>query len=152
MLAIRLQPETERRLNALAKQTGRTKTYYAREAILRYLDDMEDQYIALDRLEHSGKRWTLEELEQRRDLGSWIWRSGQEGIKKTQSFSTTRNPGLSEKADCNQVKPKKIWKAIKGRQTRSLEISNWSVQNYMPNSNWKTCGSGFASWTSQECV
>jgi len=70
MLAIRLQPETERRLNALAKQTGRTKTYYAREAILRYLDDMEDQYIALDRLEHSGKRWTLEELEQRRDLGS----------------------------------------------------------------------------------
>jgi RHH-type rel operon transcriptional repressor/antitoxin RelB len=70
MLAIRLQPETERRLNALAKQTGRTKTYYAREAILRYLDDMEDQYIALDRLEHPRRRWTLEELEQRRDLES----------------------------------------------------------------------------------
>ena len=70
MLAIRLQPETERRLNALAKQTGRTKTYYAREAILRYLDDMEDQYIALDRLEHPRRRWTLEELERRRDLES----------------------------------------------------------------------------------
>jgi len=70
MLAIRLQPDIENRLNTLAKQTGRTKTYYAREAILRYLDDMEDQYIALDRLEHPVRRWTLEELEQRRDLGS----------------------------------------------------------------------------------
>lgn len=70
MLAIRLQPDIENRLNTLAKQTGRTKTYYAREAILRYLDDMEEQYIALERLEHPVRRWTLEELEQRRDLGS----------------------------------------------------------------------------------
>ena len=34
MLAIRLDPEIEKRLEALAKKTGRTKTFYAREAIL----------------------------------------------------------------------------------------------------------------------
>jgi len=32
MLAIRLPEEIEKRLDALAKQTGRTKSYYARQA------------------------------------------------------------------------------------------------------------------------
>ena len=46
MLAIRLPEEIESRLDALAKATGRTKTFYAREAILEYLDDLEDLYEA----------------------------------------------------------------------------------------------------------
>jgi RHH-type transcriptional regulator, rel operon repressor / antitoxin RelB len=46
MLAIRLPPEIEKQLAALAKRTGRTKTFYAREAILNYLEDLEDTYIA----------------------------------------------------------------------------------------------------------
>lgn len=50
MLAIRLPPEVEARLEALAKATGRTKTYYAREAILEHLDDLEDAYLAEQRL------------------------------------------------------------------------------------------------------
>ncbi len=50
MLAIRLPPEVESRLDALARATGRTKTFYAREAILEYLDDMEDLYLAEQRL------------------------------------------------------------------------------------------------------
>jgi len=41
MLAIRLPEAIEKRLDALAKATGRTKTYYAREAILEHLDDLE---------------------------------------------------------------------------------------------------------------
>jgi RHH-type rel operon transcriptional repressor/antitoxin RelB len=68
MLAIRLTPDIEKRLAELARRTGRTKTFYAREAILRYLDDLEDQYLALDRLEHPAKRWTLDELEDGLDL------------------------------------------------------------------------------------
>ena len=40
MLAIRLDSEIEERLEALAKKTGRTKTFYARAAILEYLKDM----------------------------------------------------------------------------------------------------------------
>jgi RHH-type rel operon transcriptional repressor/antitoxin RelB len=51
MLAIRLPEKIEKRLERLAKQTGRTKTYYAREAILQYLDDLEDIYFAQKELE-----------------------------------------------------------------------------------------------------
>ncbi len=68
MLAIRLPEDIENRLSVLAKKTGRTKTYYAREAILEHLDEMEDKYLALSRLENSGKRWTLDDLEQEVDL------------------------------------------------------------------------------------
>lgn len=50
MLAIRLPDEIEARLAALAKATGRTKTFYAREAILAHLDDLEDIYLAEQRL------------------------------------------------------------------------------------------------------
>ncbi len=50
MLAIRLPAEVESRLDALARATGRTKTYYAREAILEHLDDLEDLYLAERRL------------------------------------------------------------------------------------------------------
>ena len=51
MLAIRLPDKLEKRLERLAKRTGRTKTYYAREAILQYLDDLEDVYLAEKALE-----------------------------------------------------------------------------------------------------
>jgi RHH-type transcriptional regulator, rel operon repressor / antitoxin RelB len=67
MLAIRLPEDIEQRLQALAEKTGRTKTWYAREAILRHLEDLEDTYLALERLERNGPRVTLEELE--RELG-----------------------------------------------------------------------------------
>ena len=50
MLAVRLDSETEQRLEALAVRTGRTKTFYAREAIGAHLDDLEDFYLAEDRL------------------------------------------------------------------------------------------------------
>lgn len=50
MLAIRLPQEIEARLDTLAKATGRSKTYYAREAILEHLDDLEDIYLAEQRL------------------------------------------------------------------------------------------------------
>jgi RHH-type rel operon transcriptional repressor/antitoxin RelB len=50
MLAIRLPEEIEARLDKLAKRTGRTKTFYARQAILEHLDDLEDVYLAERRL------------------------------------------------------------------------------------------------------
>lgn len=66
MLAIRLPEEIESRLDALAKATGRTKTFYAREAIMEYIDDLEDIYLAEKRLEdiRSGRSKTvpLEEI------------------------------------------------------------------------------------------
>ena len=68
MLAIRIPEDIEKRLQTLAHKTGRTKTYYARKAILEFLEDMEDTYLALERLENPGKRWTQEELEAEVDL------------------------------------------------------------------------------------
>ena len=68
MLAVRLPEDIEARLAELAEKTGRTKTFYVREAILEHLDEMEDKYLALSRLEKPGKRWTLDEMEQDVDL------------------------------------------------------------------------------------
>lgn len=64
MLAIRLPEEIEHRLAELAAKTGRTKTYYVCEAILEHLDEMEEKYLAVDRLEKAGKHSTLDEFEQ----------------------------------------------------------------------------------------
>ena len=61
MLAIRLPKEIEKRLDALAKATGRTKTFYAREAILAHLDDLEEIYLAEQRVAdiHAGRSATV---------------------------------------------------------------------------------------------
>ena len=71
MLAIRLPPDIEKRLDRLAKRSGRTKTYYAREAILKHLEDLEDLQIAEERLralkEGRSRIFTQEEIE--RELG-----------------------------------------------------------------------------------
>lgn len=61
MLAIRLPADIEERLEKLAKATGRTKTFYAREAILEYLEDLEDLYMAERELKaiHAGESDTV---------------------------------------------------------------------------------------------
>jgi RHH-type rel operon transcriptional repressor/antitoxin RelB len=68
MLAIRLPPDVERRLEELAKRTGRSKTYYARQAIIEYLDDWEDYYLAVQRIEENLSTASLEEVERRLGL------------------------------------------------------------------------------------
>lgn len=67
MLAIRLDAETERRLTDLAKKTGRTKTFYARQAILEHLQDMEDVYLATKRLQRPAKTFSARDV--KRELG-----------------------------------------------------------------------------------
>jgi RHH-type transcriptional regulator, rel operon repressor / antitoxin RelB len=51
MLAVRLDKDLELRLERLAAKTGRTKTFYAREAIEAHLDDLEDFFLAEERLQ-----------------------------------------------------------------------------------------------------
>lgn len=53
--SIRLEPETEKRIDFLATQTGRTKAFYLRELIERGLEDLEDYYLASDVLERVRK-------------------------------------------------------------------------------------------------
>lgn len=55
---VRLDDDVVRRLEALAQKTGRTKTFYATEAIHEFLDDREDYFLAKDSLQSftdSGK-------------------------------------------------------------------------------------------------
>jgi len=67
MLSIRLDPEIERRLAELAKRTGRTKSYYARELIEGNIEDLEDRYLAEARLEK--RRPPLTRRQGRKELG-----------------------------------------------------------------------------------
>lgn len=61
MLAIRLPQSIEKRLEKLARRTGRTKTFYVREAILEHLEEIEDRYLAEGVLERirSGEEGTI---------------------------------------------------------------------------------------------
>lgn len=67
MLGIRLEPELEKRLERLAKTTGRSKSYYARLAIQQFLEDREDYLLGIAALERHEPRISLEDLE--RELG-----------------------------------------------------------------------------------
>jgi RHH-type rel operon transcriptional repressor/antitoxin RelB len=65
MLGIRLEPALERRLERLAKKTGRSKSYYAREVIRQYLEERQDYLLGLSVLERNEPTISLEELERR---------------------------------------------------------------------------------------
>ena len=67
-ITVRLGSDVEKRLDTLAKLTGRTKTYYIRQALEEKLNDLEDLYIAEQRLEEPEQRWSLEQLERNDDL------------------------------------------------------------------------------------
>jgi len=66
-VSLRLPPELSARLEKMAKRTGRTKTYYIRQAIEEKIADMEDWYLAEHRMkEHlagRSKSYTLDEVE-----------------------------------------------------------------------------------------
>ncbi len=72
MLAVGLPADVEARLDSLAKATGRSGSFYARQAILQHLDDLEDLYIAEQRLRdcRDGREYTapLEEVMRRHGM------------------------------------------------------------------------------------
>jgi RHH-type rel operon transcriptional repressor/antitoxin RelB len=59
--SIRLPHEIEERLENLSVKTGRSKSFYVKEAIIDHLDDIEDVYLAEKRLERirSGRTQTV---------------------------------------------------------------------------------------------
>lgn len=61
MIAVRLSKDLEARLDRLARETGRTKTYYVREAITEHIEEMEEVYLAQQVLERirAGKEDTI---------------------------------------------------------------------------------------------
>ncbi len=51
MFAVRLDSSVEDRLTQLAHETGRSKSYYVKQAIENFLEDREDYLLALAGLE-----------------------------------------------------------------------------------------------------
>ena len=74
MLAIQLPEQIEQRLELLAERTGKTKTFYAKEAIIAYLDDLEEAYLAeevLERIKNGEEQtYTFEEIKARHGLAN----------------------------------------------------------------------------------
>ena len=70
-VSIRLDPAIEQRLDHLASQTGRAKSYYLRELIENGLDDLEDFYLADATMERvrKGQEAVMESSEVRSSLG-----------------------------------------------------------------------------------
>ncbi|WP_306370491.1 TraY domain-containing protein [Nocardiopsis sp. CC223A] len=61
MPALGLPAEIEERLETLARETGRSKSFYVREAIVAHLDELEEIYVAERRLEdlRAGRSGTV---------------------------------------------------------------------------------------------
>ena len=69
MVTVRLPGDLEEKLEKITKATKRPKSFYIREALERYLVDMEDFYLALDRLSKPGARYyTTEEVKNELEL------------------------------------------------------------------------------------
>lgn len=67
-LKIKLSPETETQLIYLEAISKRSKNFHIQEALTRYLEDVRDLRIALERLEKKGKTYTSEEVRKRLNL------------------------------------------------------------------------------------
>ena len=86
MLGVRLDKETEEKLERLARETHRSKSYYVKEALTDYLAEKEDTLLALARLEKAEK--PRETSEMWRTLG---W-EGPPAMEAPKSAARTRHP------------------------------------------------------------
>ena len=68
MRAVRLSDETEARLMLLSERTGHSKSYYIRKAVEGFLEDKEDYFLAMARLEENNERIPFEEVRRLIDL------------------------------------------------------------------------------------
>jgi len=69
VLNIRLTDEMAARLDALSEKTKRPKSYYVKEILDRYLEEYEDAYLALDRLnDRNARYYSTEDVEKALDL------------------------------------------------------------------------------------
>ncbi len=65
VLSLRLPDDVHHRLNRLAEKTKRTKSSFIKEMIETSLEEYEEAYLALERLNEKNARYlTTEELEE----------------------------------------------------------------------------------------
>lgn len=69
MLAVRLDPDLEARLTAVARRTGRSKSYYARQAIEEKIEELEDIALLEEALKTYDPSKNISHAEMKRRLG-----------------------------------------------------------------------------------
>jgi len=57
MLSVRLEKSLENRLSSLSAKTHRSKSFYVQEALEIYMSELEDTYIALDRVMNPNRKF-----------------------------------------------------------------------------------------------
>lgn len=67
MLSVRLNAEQEAMLERLARETGRSKSFYVKRALDEFLADRADYLLAIAALERDERRYSAGEV--RRELG-----------------------------------------------------------------------------------
>lgn len=70
LLSVRIEDVLAERLERLAQDTHRTKSFYVKEALMNYIDNLEDIYLAEKRLEdlRSGQEKILSSQDMWDDL------------------------------------------------------------------------------------
>ncbi len=70
-ISVRLPNDMEQRLSELATQTGRKKSFYIKEALMNYLEDLEDIYYAEKTLADikAGRERVISMREMEKSLG-----------------------------------------------------------------------------------
>ncbi len=68
MLTITLEPEIEDRYQSIARSTGRSGEECVREALLDYIEDIDDAAIAIQRLAEPARTYTAAEVRRELDL------------------------------------------------------------------------------------
>ena len=66
-MAVQITAEIESRIDALADRTGESRDDLVREALLAYLEDMDDVAIAREHLIHPDETLSLQEM--KKNLG-----------------------------------------------------------------------------------
>ncbi len=72
MLSVRVPKSLEERLDRMALRTHRTRSYFVKKALEKYLEDEEDYIDAVaayeEHIRTGGKTYTMEEIKQRHGL------------------------------------------------------------------------------------
>jgi RHH-type rel operon transcriptional repressor/antitoxin RelB len=92
MLSLRLPKELEARLDTLVEHTGRTKTYYVKKALEKFIEDQEDYLLAVAALEEGGENIPFEEVKRLvYGLDNRVQTKSKGAVAKTSKISADSN-------------------------------------------------------------
>ena len=113
MLGVRLDKDTEERLNILCQKTGHTKSYYAKKAIKEFIDDREDYLLAMAWLEESKEFISLKEARKHLVWTVKLNKTSEKALSKFDKQAQVRLLDFLQKLEKNR-NPRENGRALKG--------------------------------------